>query len=485
MRRIMEYFNKLGMICCAVIATFVLVLLCFFHFKSQIDSYIEEDMRSQTEAIQESCTVLVQKEMNYLKNLTASAASILGRTDIQKGEEIINALEDYSSTSNVVRALFISVDGQAYTSYRGYLGQDDKYKCIDGVYIAQVKEPVFLQPHYDEEAGEVVLGVMAPVTIGSRRGVLISAYSMEELSSLLKESFSDESWHIGILNKNGEVVLGKNKEEFMIDTFGSLEGIEFLNSSLEGMREDFAEGVSGFSIYRVGGVTRYFTYGPVGMNNWYTIVMVREDVLRSKLTKPENYGAQLTVELVLIMLGFLCFVIANRVREQKKVRKILERAAMLDGLTGVYNRKGIEEEVNQILKTADVDTKAVLLVIDLDDFKKINDQEGHLFGDSVLRECANRLDSIFKDEGLIGRIGGDEFVVFIQDGRNPEEIKEKINRLNEHFFLFTDAGKKQEISISVGMAETGKDTGSFLMLYELADAALYRAKEAGKSRLSE
>ena len=157
----------------------------------------------------------------------------------------------------------------------------------------------------------------------------------------------------------------------------------------------------------------------------------------------------------------------------------------MDGLTGVYNRKAIEALVDRELEAAGEGDCAALLIIDVDDFKKTNDQSGHLFGDNVLKSCADLLTDSFKEEGIVGRIGGDEFVVFLGDGRDIERIKYKVNEIIHSFYVSTDSGENQKISISVGIAQAEtKADYSFLRLYQLADTALYRAKQTGKARIS-
>ena len=485
MKKLSLFFNKLGIIFCAVAGASVMIILCFIIFRLQVNSYIDEDMHSQIEAIQINSSMLIKNEMNYLKRLTASGAQTLSLADIQTDEDILQALEDYSDASGIICTRFITLDGRLYSSKQGYLGQSDQYKTVDGRPLSEITSPIFSKAYYSEDLDAVIFGVIAPATMGGYEGVFISSYDVEEFSKLLTNNFIGGSSEIGIFNSKGEVISGKSPEEFMLNIFDPLSKTKFKASSVETMREDFAKGNSGFSIYSVGGVARYCTYAPMGLNDWYVVVMVRELSLRGRLVNLERYGFQLAVELVIIMAGLLCVIVANRRTEQKRKRMILEQAAMMDGLTGIYNRKAIEELIEQSLQKSGEALHAALLIIDLDDFKKVNDQGGHIFGDSVLRECASRLNNLFGDDGLVGRIGGDEFVVFLRDGRNMEHIEEQVHELIHNFYVLTEAGKKWKISVSVGIAHAGPKANSFLLLYQAADAALYRAKQTGKARLSD
>ena len=86
---------------------------------------------------------------------------------------------------------------------------------------------------------------------------------------------------------------------------------------------------------------------------------------------------------------------------------------------------------------------------------------------------------------MIGRIGGDEFVVFLYDGTDMGKIEEQVNDLIRNFNVLTDEGERQMVFISVGIAHAGEEADSFRKLYKKADDALYRAKQTGKAKLSE
>lgn len=482
MKKLFLFVKKPGFV--FYMLALMLIFLSFFVFQVQINSYIKEDMHAQIEAIQKNSVLLIQNELTYLKGLTTSVAQMVSRIEIQSDEDLLQALRDYADTSHVVRTLFVTLEGHAYTNYAGYLGQSDANMSLDGIRLSEITEPVFSQPYYDENLGEVIFGVIAPTTMGEKQGVLISSYNVKGFSDLLDHKLMGDATEVGILNNKGEVISGRNADEFKLNIFDSLSQVKFKSLSAETMRSDFASGKSGFSIYCTSGLIRYCSYAPVELNDWYVIVIIKESALRSKLANLERYGVQLTVELIVVMLTLLALISANRMREQKKIRIMLENAARLDGLTSIYNRKAIQDAIDQSLADAEEDSCATLLIIDVDDFKTINDQRGHLFGDKVLKACADNLACMFGGEGIVGRIGGDEFAVFLQDGRDAEEITNKINALIHHFYVPTEADEKQKISVSVGIVQAKSRESSFLELYQLSDAALYRAKQTGKGQLS-
>ena len=145
-----------------------------------------------------------------------------------------------------------------------------------------------------------------------------------------------------------------------------------------------------------------------------------------------------------------------------------------DELTGAYNRSGYE----LLLSSIDLETTYMML-LDVDNFKSINDTYGHDTGDKVLKKLVQVLKSVFRDDDCICRIGGDEFVVFMvhSSGMHRRLIESKIGQINNEL-KNTDDGLPP-ISISVGIV-SGKDAGDPVSLFEKTDEAMYKSKKQGK-----
>lgn len=163
-------------------------------------------------------------------------------------------------------------------------------------------------------------------------------------------------------------------------------------------------------------------------------------------------------------------------------RKKLEQAMITDDLTGAYNRRGFLTVAEQQMKMARrLKTRTLLLSADLDNLKIINDTFGHKEGDSALAETANILRESFRASDVIGRIGGDEFVVFqIGDTDTLETLNERLQKtLDIHN---TQKGKKYNLSISVGIVRYDSDsTYSLDELLTQADKLMYDQKMRRKS----
>ena len=156
--------------------------------------------------------------------------------------------------------------------------------------------------------------------------------------------------------------------------------------------------------------------------------------------------------------------------------KTLERRAELDSVTGLYNRVAFEKHVSEALLRGNV--AGAFFMIDLDDFKQVNDTLGHPEGDRVIVEFADTLSAVFARESVIGRMGGDEFAVFIERSLSVEEAQRKAHELIDQWSARSSA-RAVELSCSVGLASVERGRG-FFDLYRAADEALYASKRDGK-----
>ena len=174
----------------------------------------------------------------------------------------------------------------------------------------------------------------------------------------------------------------------------------------------------------------------------------------------------------------------------RKANERLQVLATTDGLTGVLNRRTLLERLGEELERAWRERKPLsLLMLDIDRFKRINDTYGHPAGDRVLVEMAERLKSHLRPYDLVGRYGGEEFVVVIS-GADAEEgvaIAERIREMISSDPFPLDHGPlKVTVSIGVASFQPGDYNGVGQLaetLLKRADAALYRAKEGGRDRV--
>ncbi len=152
-----------------------------------------------------------------------------------------------------------------------------------------------------------------------------------------------------------------------------------------------------------------------------------------------------------------------------------------DALTGLYNREYYEHTVQTQLEQKSFSSAAIIF-IDVDDFKRVNDTFGHMFGDDVLCYVAKQILGVFRHSDVVARYGGDEFVVFAPSIQQ-EVLKDRLQRLCNAFkFPYRGESVDYKVSVTIGAAMYPNDGADFGALLDHADCALYEAKNLGKDR---
>ena len=180
------------------------------------------------------------------------------------------------------------------------------------------------------------------------------------------------------------------------------------------------------------------------------------------------------------VVGYL--VLLHSITEHKNLLKEIRVMAEHDMLTGLYNRNYFEEAANRLIKVGEDEFS--VLMIDIDFFKSVNDSVGHRAGDQVLQAISQKLQATLREKDIIGRFGGDEFVVLL-----PETSADNARVLADRLCAAVAAepyqvkeGVEFSLSISIGISEfSGKNNNSLEQVIVQADQALYRAKSSGRN----
>jgi len=180
------------------------------------------------------------------------------------------------------------------------------------------------------------------------------------------------------------------------------------------------------------------------------------------------------VIIVLLLTGLtaaLIFINENR--------KNFKRLAVTDALTGIYNRLGFDDQVEQYMRQ-NPQKHCVMAMLDIDDFKLVNDMYGHAAGDGVLKKLAESMKQYFSKDAILGRNGGDEFSVFMPDC-TVAEVKPFLKKFTEETRKFYCKGEERAFTISLGFAEYPVFADDRSQLIRCADKALYDVKMRGKN----
>ncbi|WP_157823344.1 GGDEF domain-containing protein [Pseudoalteromonas sp. 78C3] len=187
--------------------------------------------------------------------------------------------------------------------------------------------------------------------------------------------------------------------------------------------------------------------------------------------------------ILFINLSFFILILLFSFRHIKRLKRLnitITNESLIDPLTKVLNRRGFHEQVSRLDKQS-----GFLLIADIDNFKLINDQFGHNAGDKVLQRVAHALKFQTREKDIVGRYGGEEFVVFFPS-HDVEIVKMISQRLVEAIasLNLTDISPElQRVTISAGVDKGDTKHCKFEKLYENADKLLYQAKSAGKNQV--
>lgn len=171
------------------------------------------------------------------------------------------------------------------------------------------------------------------------------------------------------------------------------------------------------------------------------------------------------------------------IHEKKRELQSLKEKAVTDSATGVFNKQTTEELIKAFLNGEGKSGKHALMMIDIDDFKGINDYYGHRVGDSVIASLGTELNHIFRATDIKGRVGGDEFMILMKDieGEGIEFISDKARSICQMFQNDQlNDNKWFDFSASIGIAFYDMDGSTYEELYEAADRALYNCKNNQK-----
>ncbi len=205
-------------------------------------------------------------------------------------------------------------------------------------------------------------------------------------------------------------------------------------------------------------IARMRMHAADGRKDWY---MVEYKIAKGKGGNPEQAVGKIT----------------NVQKNQE-----LQEKATIDLLTNCMNKGTFEASCMNLLSEQSTEDAHVFFIIDLDNFKAVNDNLGHFFGDIVLKEVATKLKRIFRNTDYIARIGGDEFAVLMQSVASEDTIRSKAEEIVKQIDItYRGGGSSYRISASVGVAYYPLHANNYEDIYRRADLALYHAKNTGKN----
>lgn len=335
------------------------------------------------------------------------------------------------------------------------------------------------------------LYIMKPILEnGAVNTAVFVEYDAEVLYRQLEAyTFDDNAWVV-LQDTDGNIIcsLGGDNIDYLqagsnfMDTLSAAGGrASAVRNGLQRQRS------AGAQVIFSDGDSRYVAYHHMKNNGWAVLLGVDDAYFAEQISHYSGTIRHFVLSLAGCMVVFMGVVIFLQVMYNHYGRRKsagLQHLAETDQLTGLYNKVTTERKIKEYF-AENPDSQSLLFVLDIDNFKKINDTMGHAFGDEVLREIGQGLKQQFRASDIIGRAGGDEFVILLKHITEDQYVIREAQKL-ENFFKGLQVGKytKYSVTSSIGCAVFTKDGEDFETLYKMADEALYKAKQRGKNQLA-
>lgn len=454
--------------------------LIFFFVAAQktIDSSSQERMKAHVTRQSEHLRTILNIHYSYLEGI----AEKMGESDELLSKENKEMLTTFRENTALDRMALIDSEGNACYDNGAEKNVSHRRYFKEGISGNRtLSDP--LESSVDQET-KVVLGV--PVYHkGKVSGVLGGSYNVSELSRMLFEDLFSGSGYSLIVTREGEIIAhdGDPTDHKLsygdnIFTFYQTKVIRG-GHSLSEVKQNFDLGQEG--LIRLGGYAdksdRYLAYAPLGINDWMICYVAPVTVVQESYAFVEQYET-----IFMGCFGILvCILILYIIRKNRQKTEAILRSAQTDELTQVYNRKYAEQFAEDALKEAKEGSLNAFFIMDVDKFKEVNDVYGHAVGDEVLHAFGNLLGKQFRENDIVGRIGGDEFIILMRNVSTKEAVRSKVEQLiKETKKLAFEEMDGKGITISVGIALFPEHGKTYMNLYRSADQALYQTKRSGR-----
>ena len=391
------------------------------------------------------------------------------------GERIKNEITNGIAITDALKQVLISENGdiKQFDTIAENLISDS----IESVQLAPDGVVTDIYPAEGNEAGKIDL-------LHDKDRGRISCYARDNHTIITQGPFELKQGDYGIAVRNPVYLNDENGQEYFW-------GFTIVILRVPDIFSDSIHALSGFGYeYRLSKTetpwsdtykTVYQSDGQITQPVSYDFTIGKES-WKFEVTPESGWQDNLLIAKVSIIFTVITLLLSGLTRvwlvskENKNKFQILART---DSLTGIYNRYGFDESAERMM---DKNPKAhfVAALLDIDDFKFINDIYGHAYGDKALKSLADSMKTFFPSDALLGRNGGDEFCILLQN-YTCEDAKELLQQFTGLPKTFSYKGKEQSFNISLGYAEYPTFASSRSQLIRCADAALYEIKLHGKN----
>lgn len=454
----------------------LIILLAYFQLSRMARDYNTRHLELITGLYAEK----MNDSMEYLQNYAQDNVKVAQAMEDKTPAQILACMEENLDSRVFCGIGLIGENGEIYGSK--YAAADIRQEGLDKQAM-EAEEFFYSDPYQSSETGSMIVTTFVPVPDSSWLHTIYVSVRIENLRQfgvydLLRGKVSvhllktdSENFVTCISNSGTESFEGSWNNLLLQQRYFQYDDGYSYSQWVRDMRSGKTDGRFSATIRDVESTISYRSI--TSMPGWYVIVeLANKDV--SDITQQFSWlGGTFGCILVAITLIYMLSILLL----EKKDKKVYMGLSATDPLTELLNRRALQNAVEEELKKK---ATGYFIFIDIDNFKTYNDTYGHNNGDLCLKHCARIMKKCFPEDSILGRYGGDEFVVCLK-GATQEETYAYMQEFQSWLTPLTlSTGEVAELSVSAGGAAYPDQGEDFVSLCRSADAALYEVKQNGK-----
>lgn len=463
----------------------LIITIMFFNFFTKVKRESTEYNEDRMTRIAQVYAEKVDGEFSALEVAGETATAVLADVKIIKTEDVVSVSKAIMESTPAYAVIYncgqgqgivntgVQIDLSTLSYYRMF------YQASDIRYVHLAK---------DEIIGEEAILVVVPLANSTLKNLLIY-YPTDNFKDIMDISAEFDTASFGaLINVNGEILSHSESESEFLSSGNLWKDIDTTYANeVTKAKVQIMNQMPGTLKAAADGEEKTLVYIPVGYNEWAFVIGVNQYYVDRKEVEYWRTTSTMLYQMLGVVAAFVVVLLTVNIITRKRNAekdKILQEKADTDLLTGLSNKLATERKIKEYMEE-NPNTLAMMFVLDIDNFKKINDTLGHAFGDEVLRELGRQIGVIFRATDIIGRTGGDEFTIFLKFLKDDTNTLKEAQKLAT-FFKGFQAGEyvKYSATASIGAAVFPAHGADFETLYKSADKALYKAKQRGKNQLA-
>ena len=467
------------------LAALLLIAAVFLSFGALINEQISVSTRERIETY-------AARQKSYISAVLDSRFSLLRSFSMFLGEEIVNDKEQFECLSRSLceagdfdHVLFITGDGRyridTGASGKGY---NDAGRAALLASDASISPP--FRAFYQNDELCVLLSVPVEDADGVSVGLLCVSYTAQQfVRLLLQDTYRDEALSM-LTDAEGNLLFSSGQKRLYIPEPEDEQERSVVPSSMffdgvqsQAIRDSMARREDNYYTFGYAGEDYVLVQTPLDHNGWLLFCMVPQQALVSDFAGITRLRHAQIISIMLIITLSSLLMIGMLMRDRRALREensALSLRAKTDAMTGLLNREATRAIIETALSGGQ--PGALLLLLDMDNLKDINDTLGHPIGDRAILMLTEQLRAIFPNADAIGRIGGDEFMIFLREAGSEAQARAQLETLRNRL-VQASQGKRATLRCSVGGA-FARPEEDYDSLYRRADDALYAVKRNGR-----